>query len=74
MKKQAFNPYLPSWEYIPDGEPYVFGDRVDVYKRQAVPSDIKNSAVNIFRWNQQISETSVIERVWGDSHQDKSHR
>ncbi len=21
MKKQAFNPYLPSWEYIPDGEP-----------------------------------------------------
>lgn len=25
------NPYLPSWEYIPDGEPYVFGDRVYVY-------------------------------------------
>ena len=24
MKKQAFNPYLPSWEYIPDGEPYDF--------------------------------------------------
>ncbi len=31
MKKQGFNPYLPSWEYIPDGEPYVFGDRVYVY-------------------------------------------
>lgn len=31
MKKQVFNPYLPSWEYIPDGEPYVFGDRVYVY-------------------------------------------
>ncbi len=30
-KRQAFNPYLPSWEYIPDGEPYVFGDRVYVY-------------------------------------------
>lgn len=30
-KKQAFNPYLPSWEYVPDGEPYVFGDRVYVY-------------------------------------------
>ena len=30
-KKQAVNPYLPSWEYIPDGEPYVFGDRVYVY-------------------------------------------
>ena len=30
-RKQAVNPYLPSWEYIPDGEPYVFGDRVYVY-------------------------------------------
>lgn len=28
---QVFNPYLPSWEYIPDGEPHVFGDRVYVY-------------------------------------------
>ena len=28
MKHQAMNPYLPAWEYIPDGEPYVFGDRV----------------------------------------------
>ena len=31
MNKQGFNPYLPSWEYIPDGEPHVFGDRVYVY-------------------------------------------
>lgn len=31
MKKQGFNPFLPSWEYIPDGEPHVFGDRVYVY-------------------------------------------
>ena len=31
MKRQGFNPYLPSWEYIPDGEPYVFGNRVYVY-------------------------------------------
>lgn len=25
------NPYLPAWEYIPDGEPRVFGDRLYVY-------------------------------------------
>lgn len=31
MKKQCFNPYLPSWEYVPDGEPHVFGDRIYVY-------------------------------------------
>ena len=29
--KQALNPYLPSWEYIPDGEPHVFENRVYVY-------------------------------------------
>ena len=31
MKKQVYNPYMPSWEYVPDGEPHVFGDRVYVY-------------------------------------------
>lgn len=31
MKKQAFNPYLPSYEYVPDGEPHVFGDRLYIY-------------------------------------------
>ena len=25
------NPILPLWEYIPDGEPRVFGDRVYLY-------------------------------------------
>ena len=25
------NPYLPTWEYIPDGEPRVFGDRVYIF-------------------------------------------
>lgn len=31
MKKQGLNPYLPSWEYIPDGEPHVYDGRVYVY-------------------------------------------
>lgn len=31
MKKQAFNPFLPLNEYIPDGEPHVFGNRVYHY-------------------------------------------
>lgn len=31
MKKQAMNPYLPPYEYVPDGEPHVFLDRVYVY-------------------------------------------
>ncbi len=28
---QAFNPYLPSFEYIPDAEPRLFGDRIYIY-------------------------------------------
>ena len=31
MKKEALNPYLPSYEHVPDGEPYVFDGRVYVY-------------------------------------------
>lgn len=29
--KQIFNPFLPLDEYIPDGEPHVFGDRIYLY-------------------------------------------
>lgn len=31
MKKQVFNPYLPIHEYIPDGEPHVFGERIYIF-------------------------------------------
>ena len=29
--KQAFNPYLPNYEYVPDGEPHVFDGRLYVF-------------------------------------------
>ena len=29
--KQAYNPFLPLNEYVPDGEPHVFGDRVYLF-------------------------------------------
>ena len=25
------NPLFPAWEYVPDGEPHIFGDRVYVF-------------------------------------------
>lgn len=31
LQKQAINPILPAWEYIPDGEAHVFGDRVYLF-------------------------------------------
>ncbi len=30
-RNQAFNPYMASWEYVPDGEPHIVGDRLYVY-------------------------------------------
>ena len=35
------NPYLPMWEYIPDGEPRVFGDRVYIYGSHDQPNSIE---------------------------------
>ena len=35
------NPYLPNWEYIPDGEPRVFGDRVYIYGSHDKPGSDK---------------------------------
>lgn len=31
MKKQGMNPYLPLWEYVPDGEPHIFDGRLYLY-------------------------------------------
>ncbi|MCR4950053.1 MAG: family 43 glycosylhydrolase [Solobacterium sp.] len=31
MKNQVFNPYLPNYEYIPDGEPHVFDGRLYIF-------------------------------------------
>lgn len=31
MKQLVFNPYMPSYEYVPDGEPHAFGDRIYLY-------------------------------------------
>ncbi|MBR3437078.1 MAG: family 43 glycosylhydrolase, partial [Lachnospiraceae bacterium] len=31
MENQVFNPYLPSYEYVPDGEPRIFGDRLYIF-------------------------------------------
>ncbi len=31
MKNLLVNPYLPGWEYVPDGEPHVFGKRLYVF-------------------------------------------
>lgn len=34
------NPYLPKWEYIPDGETRVFGNRVYMFTAHMIRQDI----------------------------------
>ena len=41
MKHLALNPYLPLWEYVPDGEPRVFGGRVYIYGSHDAPGGEK---------------------------------
>ena len=31
MKNRVVNPYLPSYEYMPDGEPHLFEGRLYVF-------------------------------------------
>lgn len=38
MKRLAVNPYLPAWEYIPDGEPHVFDERVYIFGSHDSPN------------------------------------
>lgn len=40
MNHQVYTPFLPSWEYVPDGEHRVFGDRLYLYGSH----DLFNSA------------------------------
>lgn len=51
MKKQAFNPYLPSYEYIPDGEPYVFGERVYIFGSHDAFNGKKFCELNYVCWS-----------------------
>ncbi|MFV0313947.1 MAG: alpha-N-arabinofuranosidase, partial [Anaerotignum sp.] len=31
MDQQGFSAFLPSYEYVPDVEPHIFGDRIYLY-------------------------------------------
>lgn len=48
------NPYLPRWEYIPDGEPRVFGDRVYVYGSHDTASSDKFCDYQLKVWSASI--------------------
>ncbi len=52
------NPYLPSWEYIPDGEPRVFGDRIYVYGSHDRKDSIDFCDYKLKVWSAPLSDPS----------------
>lgn len=58
MKKQTFNPYLPSYEYVPDGEPHIFGNRVYVYGSHDRFNANKFSANDYVCWSAPVDDLS----------------
>lgn len=56
MKKQAFNPYLPLSEYIPDGEPYVFDGRVYIFGSHDFASGDKYCPGDYMSWSAPVDD------------------
>lgn len=54
--KHVFNPYLPFYEYIPDGEPHVFGDRVYVYGSHDKEAGEKFCQLDYVVWSAPVSD------------------
>lgn len=51
MKKTVFNPYLPEWEYVPDGEPHLFNGRVYIYGSHDVPNGKRYCEGDYVTWS-----------------------
>lgn len=56
MMKQVYNPYLPLYEYIPDGEPHVFGDRIYIYGSHDVAGGEKYCIGDYAVWSAPTSD------------------
>ena len=59
MKEQIFNPFLPLWEYVPDGEPHVFGDRLYLFGSHDVEGGLRYCAAgNYVGWSAPVDDLS----------------
>ncbi len=56
MNNQAFNPYLPLNEYVPDGEPYVFDGRVYIYGSHDYAGGTKYCPGDYVSWSAPIDD------------------
>ena len=49
--KQAYNPYLPLYEYVPDGEPHLFEGRVYIYGSHDRAGGVKYCEGDYVTWS-----------------------
>ena len=54
--KQALNPYLPSWEYVPDAEPHIVDGRVYVYGSHDVFNGINFCLGDYVCWSAPVDD------------------
>ena len=52
------NPFLPLTEYIPDGEPHVFGDRVYLYGSHDAANSTRFCTEDYAVWSAPVNDLS----------------
>lgn len=58
MKNKVFNPYLPGYEYIPDGEPHVFGERLYIFGSHDYAGGSKYCMGDYVCWSTPVDDLS----------------
>lgn len=58
VPQQAANPYLPDWEYVPDGEPRIFGDRLYIFGSHDRFSSRKYCMNDYVAWSAPVDDLS----------------
>lgn len=56
MTRCVYNPYLPSWEYVPDGEPHIFDGRLYVYGSHDVPEGDHYCMADYVCWSAPVDD------------------
>jgi hypothetical protein len=72
MTKKIYNPFLPSYEYIPDAEPYVFNNRIYIFGSHDRFNGKTFCMNNYVSWSAPIDDLSDwrYEGIIYDKHQD----
>lgn len=58
MKTQCYNPYLPLYEHIPDGEPHVFENRLYVFGSHDMENGNEFCELDYVAWSASVDDLS----------------